>query len=1036
MRYSWVDLTPRRFEELAMRFLQEKYPKDWTLLPQSGDGNRDVENVQKVSTFGQDMELLEWAEAKHTNQANRRLQKGQLDPTIVSAILNKRVVALLFISNGYYPDSYIPRAEQALMGRLMAGPYFIDGSQLEQWLDQHPDLADDYFSKIPQQPEENVNPLEIIDVRLVSMTDYGDGHMEYRDRLKRTEQVVLLAIVRAIRPMRVGLTLDASCLELDLNKFPTKLELRGGLQSIPLCVKAVLECAQGSGTVLIHSDGADQPVIGKFHYAIGATVEVTCASQITALQKLHEILDAHTNHPRPGCLRLVGDAASGKSWVQRKLMEEHALTARVRRLVFGAASGENARTLCRSLLFLSFGAAADFSGLENGGRIPTQDLPIDVIKSLYQGVNTSDQAADVLERLLASEEVTATFTRMDRGDPKVLLLDDLHKADELSLRVLRHILKRLADSDNRTLLVLAHRSGFNALNDNIIPLLRCDIRIDPVNEDDIHRALQQVLPSPVVPAVQEQTCEVIHNVLELSSFIDGIRTRNVSNKHSTSDVLNDVRHALVEASVGHIAARLSGKSEETAADLVAIVEGGVEDAFLRQRFGDQTVDALLDSKLFHLLPDRNGALTRVVPAHDLLQEAYLSRRDVYSTKLAEHIGSLMDTMPHRRPDLLIHLCRCGSHWRRRYLFETLSLRDKLLQQTCFGRARGMSEALYNLLRREGRRALSLTEDQHLAVLFGYANCVNHTEGSGSSMRFFNETAEAAHHYPRSVTTVDYACRAAAELFNVRFWQIEIASLSDDIEIFLRDYENLDSSLRSAGWADGIMTAINRLMMVHYLKDEPDLARLTFERGRIFAEKFACPHDQANLLMDEAKCLFRSEPKRALEQMEAALNIYEDSNTQVRRLAVCRAQLAYLRARLRLADIAFAETEARALVDAGFMQEYANSTLQAGAVYLVSGDLLAAQAHLQQVVIQKSALRQNPRREMLWHHLAGVAAALEGDVGTAQKYFQHHQQLAQRLGLSYREIATHNLRIIHLSPDRAVWADDPISAAFWLDPRLW
>ena len=149
MRYPWGIIDAVKFEYLAFDYVRERYPEqDWSMLPLTGDGNRDVESHTRHYFFGESVDYASWVEAKYTQSLTRSLGKGRLDPTLVSALIEPNVGAVMFISNGCFNTAYINRAERALRVRhIPIPPRFIDGEVLERWLDRVPRIARRYFRK-------------------------------------------------------------------------------------------------------------------------------------------------------------------------------------------------------------------------------------------------------------------------------------------------------------------------------------------------------------------------------------------------------------------------------------------------------------------------------------------------------------------------------------------------------------------------------------------------------------------------------------------------------------------------------------------------------------------------------------------------------------------------------------------------------------------------------------------------------------------------------------------------------------------------
>lgn len=126
-----------KFEEIVLKYLQEYYPQySWENTQASWDNNRDfislvLENI--------------WAEAKYKKDCSA-LKKQDIDPTMMSGLLNGNVEIIFFITNGYLPPSIMERIKQA------SNMYFfniicITREQLEYWLMLRPNIYESYFQE-------------------------------------------------------------------------------------------------------------------------------------------------------------------------------------------------------------------------------------------------------------------------------------------------------------------------------------------------------------------------------------------------------------------------------------------------------------------------------------------------------------------------------------------------------------------------------------------------------------------------------------------------------------------------------------------------------------------------------------------------------------------------------------------------------------------------------------------------------------------------------------------------------------------------
>ncbi|KAB7613636.1 hypothetical protein F9L33_09665 [Amylibacter sp. SFDW26] len=1036
MVYPWSDLNPELFEELAKSYLEDLFPEEsWKLLPRSGDGNRDVESSSAHDVFGTRLTSTHWAEAKFTKNGKRALSKGQLDPTVVSAMLDRSVRALMFLTNSRFPDSYILRAQQVLRQTLQGGVHFIDKEHIEEWLDRKPGMVTKYFSGVePLRPASTGQRPKLISAQLLSCDDFFDGHWEKRKAVLKDEELILALIVSVTDKMKIAVKLEASGLELKPTpQMPANMQLRCGRHIVPVPVKARQMHPNGKATVSLFDQAGDRHSAATFHYSVGPEdIRLSCSGQLKASQRLHDALRQFRDTPLTGCISLSGGSGDGKSYILREIRQN--TQDQSTHLHQFNEPGRNARELCRSLLFTLFGAGSDLKGLENGGRKKTMDFPQDLIASLHEGARDATKAQDVLETLVSGGRFEELLIHHPRGDNKVVIFDDVQKADQLSLRVLTRWLEILQNSKARLMVVLAQHPNFKELDNALRPILVRSIFVKRLTQLDIQAELSHFLKPSVLRVVLPEVRKLVRTVLELRYLVSELRA-NTELMHLPEDVaVSEFRSILVSASIPEVAARIQTANVEEAADLVALLDTGVPEDYLVQQFGEEIVDELIDSELFSRRREEIGAPASVVSSHDLLRAAYLKRRSIYSDSVASHIERLLDRDPQRINELLGHLCLCGGKWSRSYFPKAINACSELLRRTQFGSAKLLSFTLNQLIEREDVRELGLTPDQHVSIAYGYADCVNHTEGSGCAKRYFEATIQLAEAYRGDKTVVPNVCKARSELLNLRFWQHDLDNFQTSANNLLNELDSLKFAFEPGPIVDAKLTTLNRLMMVHYLQDSKVDAEAAFHSGLAVAEQNALKHESAHLLMDRGKSLILVAPAQALKELMAAKKLYLEAGNQQRRLMVCKAQIAYLQALLNQHTPTMVEALAKDLQDAGFEQEYANCLLQISALYLIADRCEEATKALDEISRLKNALNAAPRRQMLYFHLRGIIEALNNG-SEAATFMDAHLELTNDLGASYQDVAIHNLSLIHKA--RSVsWAFNERGNNFQIDPRLW
>ena len=161
--FDYSHITSRIFEEIAKVYLEEKYPTfKWELTSSSGDGNKDV--ICNYKVFNQEQEY--WAEAKFTpNSHKTTLTKGQLDPTLISALLSNKTVSICFISNNCMTSNYLYRLEDFRI-KTNIGITLVLKDEFERWILERKDLQQKYQIKLIADDEIR----EDVDTKILSAT--------------------------------------------------------------------------------------------------------------------------------------------------------------------------------------------------------------------------------------------------------------------------------------------------------------------------------------------------------------------------------------------------------------------------------------------------------------------------------------------------------------------------------------------------------------------------------------------------------------------------------------------------------------------------------------------------------------------------------------------------------------------------------------------------------------------------------------------------------------------------------------------------
>ncbi|MFR1599539.1 MAG: hypothetical protein ACLSUR_17195, partial [Coprobacillus cateniformis] len=133
-----------KFEQLSLYYVQDTYREyNWILTQETHDNNRDIhlkeyEDYEKKKSEDKPDFSDKWAEAKYKKNSVS-LRKKDLDPTILSGLIDGEVELIIFITNGNIPTSLLYRNMIGADIKNIKISYVI-GRQLEDWLYLNPQI--------------------------------------------------------------------------------------------------------------------------------------------------------------------------------------------------------------------------------------------------------------------------------------------------------------------------------------------------------------------------------------------------------------------------------------------------------------------------------------------------------------------------------------------------------------------------------------------------------------------------------------------------------------------------------------------------------------------------------------------------------------------------------------------------------------------------------------------------------------------------------------------------------------------------------
>ena len=1053
MSVPWNRITPDDFEKLALEYAQFEFPQhNWIPTPRSGDGNRDAEATTREWVFDRLLEYQHWLEAKYHHKSGAP-KRSQLDPTLVSGLIDPSVRAILFVTNGRISESYMARAERAFNRPPDRFVVFKEERDIAHWLSNHEIVSIRYFgTKINKATVTPTASLEISSVSILNASDYRRAFYRPLSHLITGGDYLLHLVVRSLQTQECEVRFsELSPFIIHSSQKGQQIQISSGISSHCIRVitnqigtftypKLILEGAEFSAT---------RSLSKLLTVRAGADLEMVFNEQVKIANDINQVMRNLYKGSNAICY-VSGTGGVGKTHILDSIETNLDLNSDFLRIAFSGQPGEDARLLCELLLFLHFGLPGlELKTIDQSLIASTRQVRFfgpSLLGQLERATNDTSEARALIRDLTGNRDVRATDASLvdplPASTPVVVVADDIHKLRGSEAEFMARILKDHFNGAHFSLFLLSARADeFQSpeLESVINEIAIYTTELCPPTVEEATQSIERLLgrPSPksfsvALESLQYTTLNIVNLLANLNS-----------NKQKLDEpgLVKMLDQWMKTANIGKdkvILERIA-KSRDLfpLLDIVHAVKVGVPIDSLISEFGSRAVDSASNLNLLKLNTDKF-----VIPFHDLTYDTYLELRGSCHTYEAGNFlanGLEQGTLTADRT--LPALLRCGPSFEDRYLEIALAYRDSFINLGRFGPALDIAKSIVMILE---RRNISTHPERHLAdAWFVYADCLDHCDIGDKTRYYFNKArGNLAAKWTEPIGNGVYF-EAEAELFNLSFWDLEMNRLPklegfvDNLNKALADEPQVRYDRR---FVRAYLTALNRLMTFSLLADRP--AEKLLEQNLRSAEEFGMQNYKGFALIDYAKGTFHMDLDEAIRHLLLGNKLIADCGTEKRRELTSATELAFLECRAGFGSISRVIDAGRNLLEEGLWPEYLNSSLKLVALLISRGDKEGAEAQLAEFYRRRPALEQESRRAVLLANIESAVAFLNKDYQAAWEWASEHLRLVGNLGPSYRAVANWNKSVcknVSQGLENIGWYRHNVKnekGQFLLEPRIW
>jgi len=1038
---DWRKINSSQFEQIACLYAKSNY-KDYEWIPtqRTRDGNRDGEFQSKLRSL--DIIYKGWYEAKYSKDPSSSIPKSHMDSTLVSGILDGKVIFILFITNAHITNDFKLRAT-AILKQNQIKVHFVERDDLETWLNTMPEICDRYFSgnALIMYTECDIR---IEDACFINFSLSPAELVSPISKLSLNNEYYLYLGIKSKTKKYVSINLDNNAI-VPREKINNFVELNPGFNSILVRVMTRLPYR---GTLKIYLSENDIEIATKvlMDFLISDDeVKIVYSQQALVVQELYEFIQSKSS---PNViLTISGKSGIGKSYLLRELayslVKEHNQCAILR---FSEKDAENACLLCELILFLNFGNLYSLSEEAFSDLVSNcVNLPLKLFYDLQKGISNQITAVAAISRIknLADKSMYALIPEngvVRHKETSYIILDDVQKISPSLSVVLECILNEYCARQYSQIMIIGKRPNEFTCQNLEVHLEKICLKqwdIFGLRLQDIRETLR-VNYGEDISKLASFIPEIV-NVFQLTVFIKKLKNTNIikaDKENQVSIILECYEKTIIQNDI-FIRTVLENVQHKNILFIIYKIESGVRTSLLSLYYGktfDLALTELIEKSL--IVEDEREMLR---PFHDAFLYTFNNMKT--NKTFFDELHSFLEFCLDQKIDdnllvskILSILILSGK--KKLYRTTTEQMCMEYYENSNFAASQVLAKSLIGHTNKMKYWEYTYND---LIYLYIYAQSVKFSISNRESCQYFDMVYQAGKHVFLSTTEKGIVLDALSELVNNYIWLLDNEKIEEHLSFLEKQFCLKKPEETSQYAVNGYLNFLNRRMLYASFKNDPQFSEYYTEA---LEESIKLNREDyvgyAN--MDYAKCMYTKNIPLALERLEIAKKIFSKYNFCLRRMYECEAEIYFLKSVYHGDSYDNLFNIQKIILKSRYINSYAKVSLK-----ILTLDLLNEShpenviTRLQRLIIQYPDVNKGHRLTLFMYQFLSLACYLGNDFKGLKYYSQKHLSLSKRLSEDYSFIPAHNLNLEKKS-NGTCWVNGTENynekSMFLIDPRIW
>lgn len=888
-------ISSKKFEDMSLDYVQNVYSQyKWVPTKRTHDGNKDFHSLET--------ELLNiWGEAKYKKDSTK-LTKKDLDPTILSGLMDGTVQLIIFVTNGQIPQPLIERIYLSAKIKNIKISFVLE-KQLSDWLILNPQKYYFYFEEEINTTALYFNQKQVVEVKNISFYELISLDMKpniQKVNMNIGETFILNCTILATREGKGSFFVEDdfpfSFIKHKDYDFPENCEIRAGINIYSFMILAKQEFCN-----ILHvgfrTERKDYYFLTpKIIIKRNKQLPIVFYKQLGIINTIENAIKNYDFSMGNYIFFIHGYSGMGKSYILNKISKDYAINNDITLLEFEKSeqSNYNFLLLCKIIIYLHLGNVFWDYSLTNLKKVCffnkiTGYFDEKLLNNILEGCHDANIAKATILDILSNYKHIQLIPSIKNKHFRILVLDDVHflsgKQSEF-FQLLIH--QQLLSQNNNVIILSGTKNKF--YNIKLEKFLKDKISnyytLDSLSEKDIKATILKQFNS--CKNIEISNVLIKSFPLNLLMFCELLH--GYFNFRYTQEEVDEIR--LLEQYIELYDQKLVFQNKFFdlnekfyLLDILYLFPKGLDSKYLYKHFSKPQI-----KKDLLILEEKNCIRIKgnnmIIPYHDYMLSNYkkLRKGKEYNSKTGAFIEYLIqvNNANFDMNNLLYIISKCGRSYYNLYKKKNQDLMLKYIEKTQYGAAKYFAELFYESI---SHKNILSSKDKYFLYL--YADCLVHCDNKYQATRLLKHITEnsAAYSFEKYEANIS--------LLNQRFWSINIEGIIEDSKIYQVDLENMYMhNLPKAligRFKKAYEACFNRRMVTFLLTDRFDMAQMAYREGLFALKKMSnifnldYESEIATIIMDYARGNMAHNIKKSYRLLAIASRIfYKNKEKYVRR----------------------------------------------------------------------------------------------------------------------------------------------------------